>query len=165
MRRAPATPLAMALRLEREQAGGAGALMPDPGRPVRLNGGTIPLDGRTEGFPPGFLAGLVPEEVEGREAWRVTLRTDDATGAMAFYNSDGKAFWSVPADASVYSAESGFFRLADLADADSDGLTDAFEKWVSGSGPENRDSDNDGVWDGEEIALGTSPLDDDTDND
>jgi len=105
MREAPATPLEMALRLERELARGAGVLMPDPDTPVRLDGGVIPLDGASGGFPAGFLAGLAPEKVNGVEAWRATLRADDATGDMIFYNAGGKAFWSVEADASVYSAD------------------------------------------------------------
>ena len=60
-RPAPATPLEMALRLERELARGAGILMPDPERRVRLGGGLIPLDGNSGGFPADFLDGLVPE--------------------------------------------------------------------------------------------------------
>jgi len=105
MREAPATPLEMALRLERELARGAGVLMPDPDIPVRLDGGVIPLDGASAGFPAGFLAGLVPEKINGVEAWRATLRADDATGDMIFRNAGGKAFWVVEADASVYSAD------------------------------------------------------------
>ena len=105
MREAPATPLEMALRLERELARGAGVLMPDPDIPVRLDGGVIPLDGAPAGFPAGFLAGLAPEKINGVEAWRATLRADDATGDMIFRNAGGKAFWVVEADASVYSAD------------------------------------------------------------
>ncbi len=55
--RAPATPLEMALRLEKELAKGAGMLMPDPDRHVRLSGGVIPLDNRTDGFPTEFFHG------------------------------------------------------------------------------------------------------------
>ena len=73
-RLAPATPLEMALRLEKEQATGAGMLMPIPDREVRLSGGVIPLDSRTEGFPAEFFKGLVPDEINGVEAWRATLR-------------------------------------------------------------------------------------------
>ncbi|NLG01950.1 MAG: hypothetical protein GX565_17625 [Lentisphaerae bacterium] len=104
-RRAPATPLEMALRLEKEQAKGAGMLMPDPERQVRLSGGVIPLDDKTEGFPQEFLEGLGPEKINGVEAWRATLRADDASGDILFYNADGKAFWSVAADANVWSAD------------------------------------------------------------
>ncbi len=60
-RPAPATPLEMTLRLERELARGAGMLLPDPERRVRLGGGLIPLDGNSSGFPADFLDGLVPE--------------------------------------------------------------------------------------------------------
>ncbi|NLF85673.1 MAG: hypothetical protein GX571_06160 [Lentisphaerae bacterium] len=56
-RKAPATPLEMALRLERELARGAGILLPDPERRVRLDGGLIPLNGNSSGFPDDFLKG------------------------------------------------------------------------------------------------------------
>lgn len=101
----PATPLEMALRLEKEQAMGAGILMPDPDLQVRLSGGVIPLDVKAEGFPAEFLKGLVPDEINGVEAWRATLRADDVSGDMLFYNADGDAFWSVAADAGVWSAD------------------------------------------------------------
>ncbi|MDD4016430.1 MAG: hypothetical protein PHV28_00665 [Kiritimatiellae bacterium] len=102
---APATPLEMALRLEREQAMGAGILMPDPERQVRLSGGVIPLDDKSEGFPTDFFKGLVPDEINGVEAWRATLRTDDVSGNMLFYNAAGEVFWTVAADAAVWSAD------------------------------------------------------------
>ena len=104
-RRAPATPLEMALRLERELARGAGALMPEPERRVRPEGGVITLDAAATGFPPEFLAGLVPEEVNGVEAWRAVLRADDASGDMLFYNAAGEVFWSVAADPAVYAPD------------------------------------------------------------
>lgn len=84
---------------------GAGILMPDPKRQVRLSGGVIPLDGKTEGFPSEFFQGLVPDEINGVEAWRATLRADDSSGDMLFYNADGEVFWSVAADAKVWSAD------------------------------------------------------------
>ncbi|HRR34590.1 MAG TPA: hypothetical protein P5026_10855 [Kiritimatiellia bacterium] len=101
----PATPLEMALKLERELARGAGMLMPDPERRVRLEGGAIPLDAAAPGFPPEFLAGLVPEEIHGVEAWRAVLCADDLTGDMLFYNAAGEPFWSVAADPAVWSAD------------------------------------------------------------
>jgi len=104
-RRAPATPLEMALRLEKEQAKGAGMLMPDPERQVRLSGGVIPLDDKSVGFPVDFFKGLVPDEINGVEAWRATLRADDASGDILFYNADGAAFWSIAADANIWSAD------------------------------------------------------------
>ena len=104
-RHIPATPLEMALRLERELASGAGILMPDPERRVRLDGGVIALDAGQAGFPPEFLAGLVPEEINGVEAWRATLCADDLSGGMLFYNAAGEPFWSVAADPAVYTPD------------------------------------------------------------
>jgi len=104
-RPAAATPLEMALRLEKELAQGAGALMPTPDRQAQLSGDVIPLESRPEGFTSDFLKGLVPEKINGVEAWRATLRADDATGDILFYNADGKVFWSVVANASVWTAD------------------------------------------------------------
>ncbi|MGI6098199.1 MAG: hypothetical protein ACOYD3_00415 [Kiritimatiellia bacterium] len=104
-RTAPATPLEMALRLERELARGAGILMPDPERPVKLDGGIIPLNGNRGGFPDDFLDGLVPETRNGVDVWRAVLHVDDASGDMLFYNSAGGHFWTVPADGGIWSAD------------------------------------------------------------
>jgi hypothetical protein len=104
-RPAPATPLEMALRLERELARGAGMLMPDPERRVRLGGGLIPLDGNSSGFPADFLDGLVPETRNGVEVWRAVLHADDAGGDMLFHNADGRHFWTVPATGGTWSAD------------------------------------------------------------
>ena len=99
------TPLEMALRVERELAQGAGALLPFQELTVRQNGATVPLTADQTGFPPEFLAGLVPERVGDADAWRVTLRADDDSGDMVFYNANGDAFWAVAADQSVYSPD------------------------------------------------------------
>ena len=104
-RPAPATPLEMALRLERELARGAGILMPDPERPVKLGGGIIPLNGNRGGFPDDFLDGLVPETRNGVDVWHAVLRADDASGDMLFYNAAGEHFWPVPANGGIWSAD------------------------------------------------------------
>lgn len=57
------------------------------------------------------------------------------------------------------------FLAADRADADGDGLPDAFERLVSGTSPACADTDGDGLGDGEEAALGTDPCQPDTDGD
>ena len=50
-------------------------------------------------------------------------------------------------------------------DSDGDGLNDDQEK-LGGSDPQNPDSDNDGLFDGEEVeTYGTNPLNSDTDGD
>jgi len=53
---------------------------------------------------------------------------------------------------------------ASQRDTDDDGLTDA-EEIELGSDPLSADSDNDGLADGQEVALGTSPTAADTDGD
>ncbi len=58
-----------------------------------------------------------------------------------------------------------FFRLATQEDTDGDGLTDADEAWVLGTGPANPDTDGDGLDDGDEVALGADPKSADTDAD
>ncbi|MGI6100382.1 MAG: hypothetical protein ACOYD3_11625 [Kiritimatiellia bacterium] len=104
-RTAPATPLEMALRLERELARGAGILMPDPERPVRLDGGLIPLNGNRGGFPDAFLDGLVPETRNSVGVWRAVLHVDDVGGDMLFHNAIGEHFWTVSANAGPWSAD------------------------------------------------------------
>ena len=52
----------------------------------------------------------------------------------------------------------GFFMLGTMLDSDGDGLTDAYEKLVSHTDPNNPDTDSDGISDGWEVALGLNPL-------
>lgn len=58
-----------------------------------------------------------------------------------------------------------FIRAADLADSDGDGLTDAFESFVSKTDPDSADSDGDGLPDGLEFAIGSDPSNADSDGD
>ena len=51
----------------------------------------------------------------------------------------------------------GFFMLGLTNDADGDGLTDAYEKLVSHTDPNNPDTDDDGISDSQELADGTDP--------
>ena len=60
---------------------------------------------------------------------------------------------------------SGFFRVANRYDSDEDGLSDAYEAWVSLTDPEDPDTDWDGLLDGQEVELGTNPLSADSDGD
>jgi hypothetical protein len=79
--------------------------MPDPERPVKLDGGIIPLNGNRGGFPDDFLDGLVPETRNGVDVWRAVLRADDASGDMLFHNAAGELFWTVPATGGTWSAD------------------------------------------------------------
>jgi hypothetical protein len=55
-------------------------------------------------------------------------------------------------------ATEGWFILGTMQNSDSDGLTDAFEKLVTHTLPNNSDSDGDGVDDYEEWLIGRNPL-------
>ncbi|MGA3163627.1 MAG: hypothetical protein ABSD77_05445 [Verrucomicrobiota bacterium] len=52
----------------------------------------------------------------------------------------------------------GVFRLGTMLDSDGDGLTDAYEKLISHTDPNNPDTSGDGISDGWEVALGLNPL-------
>ena len=51
-----------------------------------------------------------------------------------------------------------YLRLGTMLDSDGDGLTDAYERLVSHTDPNNWDTDGDGISDGAEVALGLNPL-------
>jgi len=51
-----------------------------------------------------------------------------------------------------------YFRLGTMLDSDGDGLTDAYEKLVSHTNPNNPDTDGDGISDSDEILNHTDPL-------
>lgn len=59
----------------------------------------------------------------------------------------------------------GFFRLADRSDSDNDGITDAAEKWVLDTNPNDTDTDCDGIPDGDEVIMGYVPTLPDADRD
>ena len=61
--------------------------------------------------------------------------------------------------------KSAFFRLAPQDDSDDDGLSDKVEEWVLGTNPVLPDTDNDGLPDGDELALKTDPRAKDCDSD
>ena len=62
-------------------------------------------------------------------------------------------------------AASGFYCVGFDMDSDDDGLTDAFELFVTHTDPQSSDTDRDGLADGVEMALGTDPANPDTDGD
>jgi|GEM_PF-2332479 len=86
----PQAPRDLSLALERLQASGAGVFMPDPATPYREEQGPVPL---TPGFPQEFCEGLIAVDVEGISTFPVTLRTDDATGEMRYFNAMEEMFW------------------------------------------------------------------------
>lgn len=66
----------------------------------------------------------------------------------------------------TFSSESAFFRLGSRVDTDEDGLSDAYECFVTGSSPNAIDSDFDGLSDFMEAdSVGTDPTLPDTDGD
>src|SRR5688572_4690673 len=48
------------------------------------------------------------------------------------------------------STNSAFYQAAEIFDTDFDGLSDAYEQWVSGTSKTSPDSDGDGIPDGKE---------------
>jgi hypothetical protein len=63
-------------------------------------------------------------------------------------------------------ADSAFFMLGRTNDTDGDGLTDAFEKLVSHTDPNNPDTDGDGLSDYDEVVVyHTNPNSQDSDGD
>jgi hypothetical protein len=51
-----------------------------------------------------------------------------------------------------------FLILGTAQDSDGDGLTDAFERLVSKTNPNNPDTDGDGISDSDEVLSGSNPL-------
>ena len=88
-----------------------------------------------------------------------TLSADDIAGVTELYgvNSTAEAPTTPPAGAEVPPSTN--------VDSDSDGLSDAEEVYITGTGPQNRDTDGDGVPDGLEVLYRMNPLDPDMDKD
>jgi len=68
-------------------------------------------------------------------------------------------YWQTNVTATNFSiTDQSYFRLGTMLDSDGDGLTDAYERLVSHTDPNNTDTDGDGISDGDEIALGLNPT-------
>ena len=72
--------------------------------------------------------------------------------------ANGTAAFSDPAAAND-SRRACFYLAQPFADSDSDGLSDASERWTFHTDPHSKDSDGDGWTDGEEAQAGTDPRD------
>ncbi len=100
--------------------------------------------------------------------------------ARAFFS--GRSVWGGCRAGPGLNPVHGFYRAAEISHKDSDGLSCAFEEMVLGTDPEKRDTDGNGIKDGEEDFDGdglsnleeyhgilsgrpSSPLHADTDND
>ncbi len=104
-------------------------------------------------------------------------------------NEDGTIRWYLPSESGTYTitakndeGDSGFKRVTiigselaklyansvyniTLNDKDGDGLTDIYEASYSKTSDDNKDTDNDGLYDGDEIILGYDPLKSDSKGD
>ncbi|MDD3585226.1 MAG: alpha/beta hydrolase [Kiritimatiellae bacterium] len=87
----------LALAYEREQASGIGVFFPVTNRVLTVWGGAVDRTAAaTNGFGAGFLGGLTATNFGGVEIFPVTLRTDDASGVIGFYNAGGSLFDTLP---------------------------------------------------------------------
>jgi len=67
--------------------------------------------------------------------------------------------WQTNVTATNFSiTDQSYFRLGTMLDSDGDGLTDAYERLVSHTDPNNSDSDGDGISDGYEYLYGSPPA-------
>lgn len=88
------------------------------------------------------------------------LGTDDIAGAQDVYGARSQVPEEpqVPSPGATEPTTSG-------TDSDGDGLSDSGETLITGTDPNDADSDNDGLEDGVEVANRMNPLDSDMDND
>jgi len=88
------------------------------------------------------------------------LGADDIAGAHDVYGARSQ----VP-DSPQVPAPQATDPVASGEDTDGDGLSDSGETLITGTDPNDADSDNDGLDDGVEVANRMNPLDSDMDND
>ena len=88
------------------------------------------------------------------------LDADDIEGAQSLYGVT-----SAPPDAPEAPPSNGTPPPSANTDADQDGISDENEVLVTGTDPNNEDSDNDGLGDGVEVQNRMNPLDPDMDKD
>ncbi|MDD4017430.1 MAG: hypothetical protein PHV28_05745, partial [Kiritimatiellae bacterium] len=87
----------LVLAYEWEQASGVGLIFPSTNRAFTISGGMIDRTAAsTNGFGAEFLGGLTATNFGGVEIFPVTLRTDDASGTIGFYNAGGFLFDTLP---------------------------------------------------------------------
>ncbi len=85
--------------------------------------------------------------------------------SLTIPNGDSLEIFATAIDLGGNSTQSELINLIIQPDADKDGLGDDEEVDVYGTDPNNADSDDDGLLDGDEIAIGSNPLMKDTDSD
>ncbi len=96
--------------------------------------GVEPAAGAVDIIIPGSALPPAPE------ALPAACYTNTAPSAYA----PGVTHTNIVCTNAVRQSVTGFFRLADLADTDGDGLTDAVEIWTHGTNPALADTDGDG---------------------
>ena len=97
------SPFELAMVLERSQARFIALMLPDTNLVLRHDYGILPVPvPSAEGFPQNFVEGLTAATEYGFEVFPVTLRVNETTGNMVFYDVNTNAFHTVPANSSYY---------------------------------------------------------------
>lgn len=118
--------------------------------------------------------------LETNQGWTVTFEVQGTNGPADMFTTtnlsgnhitNAQWFWLERGPAcAVYqytnqSAAQSYFILGSMQDADTDGLTDAYETLVSKTDPTDADTDNDGMPDGWEVQNQLNPFADDSGDD
>ncbi len=101
-------------------------------------------------------AGLVTEEPDGTAKWQ--LPTDEGTyGITATMGEDSSTkYITVLGNELCKQYMTSDYKII-VQDQDGDGLTDFYEATYSQTNSQNKDSDGDGLFDGDEVSLGLNP--------
>lgn len=120
-----ASPRDIALEHEAETANGAGVLLPDPELNVVLGPFSVEIDTDGAEWPREFLDALQNTGFDAEAGgWRISTSVDQNTGAIVFFDAEGRSFWSELPLHAVSSNWIAPFRRASPEPSESDALFD-----------------------------------------